>query len=249
MRGAADIMRTWLIHAGTAAILASATPVVAQSPSAPALNLSFDAEGRVNLVAQNVTVREILAEWSRQCGCHVVNAEKLVDAPLTLPLQFENASQAAVLESLLRDAAGYVLTPRRAGVQSASNYETIYILATSHPVENSFGMSYVPDVPLPISTPGAPDDEIAPVTPMVPGPDPETPPASSASAPFGSRTSSPNVFSTPVRSAPPSTPRTAPGAVTPAPPPQVPYGTMPSPSNTPPAGVSVPIIPVPPSGR
>jgi hypothetical protein len=249
-------MRTWLIHTATAAVLvaAAAAPVMAQMPSGTSLNLSFDAEGRVNLVAQNVTVREILAEWSRQCGCHVVNAEKLNDGPLTVPVQFQNAAQSDVLESLLRDAAGFVLTPRRAGMQSASLYETIYILATSSAVDNSFGLPYTPDVPMPAPTRGSPDDEIAPVTPVAPDPvGAEAPSGASPSNPFGSRTSSPNVFSTPSRPAPPSAPRTAPGGVTPPPP--VPSGampypsTLPYPSNTPPSGVSVPIVPVPPSGQ
>jgi hypothetical protein len=125
----------------TIAIAAFVLPVlvgpatVARAQTAPArqLQLSFESEGAVTLMASNVTVREILAEWARKCGCFVVNADRLAGGPLTVPIAFERESQARVLASLLRQAAGYVLTPRRAGTNSASAYETIFIVASSSP--------------------------------------------------------------------------------------------------------------------
>src|SRR5690606_14742826 len=136
-------MRGWLTGTALAALLSTATPAVAQMPAEPVLQLSFDANGRVTLIAHQVTARDILAEWARQCGCLVVNAARLNSAPLAVPIQFEQAEQSRVLQSLLREAAGYVLTPKRAGSQSASDYETIYILATSNPIAGA----YVPPPP------------------------------------------------------------------------------------------------------
>ena len=43
------------------------------------LQVSFK-DGSVTLVAQNVTVRDILAEWQRRNGCQFVNADKLIGA-------------------------------------------------------------------------------------------------------------------------------------------------------------------------
>ncbi|MEO7192886.1 MAG: hypothetical protein ABI051_17715 [Vicinamibacterales bacterium] len=139
--------------------------VWAQAPTAPrVLQLTFDADGSVNLEAQNVTVREILAEWARQCGCYIVNAQSLQGGPLTIPVAFPHAPQGKVLESLLRQAAGYTLTPRRAGSPSLSQYETIYIVATSAPSQTA----YTPPAPQqPTTTQGSPEDEIPPIVPTI----------------------------------------------------------------------------------
>jgi hypothetical protein len=183
------------------------------------LRLTFEPDGRVSLSAKGVTIREILTEWARQCGCYVVNGDKMTGGPIEVPLLFEHQSQATVLESLLRQAAGFVLTPQRAGVTSKSNFETIYIVATSTPAAGS----YVPSQTTPsygVSTPGGPDDEIPPVTPMTPGAVLALPPA--ASAP-----------STPTSTAPPGmAPSSYPTTSTPAPPPPGTPGTF------------VPIVPV-----
>ena len=87
------IAALWLTLAG---VLAS--PVHGQAPSPRRLQLAFDADKRVTLTAQNVTVAEILGEWARHCDCYVVNANRLTGAPLTIPVQFEHASQAEVLD-------------------------------------------------------------------------------------------------------------------------------------------------------
>lgn len=241
-------MRNTMIGAGLVfSLLVTAGPAAAQMPEARALNLSFDAQGRVNLTAQNVTVREILAEWARLCGCLIVNAAQLPGGSLTTPIQFENASQSAVLESLLRQAAGYVLTPKRAGVQSASHYETIYILATSNPITGAYIPPPMPAA-LPLPTAGSPDDEIPPIVPpgaAGAGQTSAPPPAQPASSnPFGS----PSVFGSgsPFGGTPPNTtptPPAQPGTVAPAPP-STPGSVIPRPYGTP-----VPIVPVPSSGQ
>ena len=59
--------------------------------AAPALAAAGDlsltiVDGRVTLVAQDVTVRQILAEWARIGGTKIVNGDKLIGPPLTLEL-------------------------------------------------------------------------------------------------------------------------------------------------------------------
>src|SRR5262245_5259092 len=78
----------------------------AQDPSDPAppprkLQLSFDGKGNVTLIAQSVTLQEVLAEWTRLGNCYFPNADKLSREPL-LPVQFENVPELRVLDSLLR---------------------------------------------------------------------------------------------------------------------------------------------------
>ena len=62
---------TGLLSAGLL-LLVTVHPT-AQSPASTErkLILSFDRNGLVTLVAQNVTVREILAEWTRQGGTQI----------------------------------------------------------------------------------------------------------------------------------------------------------------------------------
>lgn len=204
---------------------AGASGASAQAPGPRTLRMEFHADGAVTLQAQNVTPREIFMEWARQCGCFVVNADRLPGGPLSYPLVFTHESQAKVIESLLRSAAGYLLTPRRAGNTSASAYETIYILPTttaSASTASSFNQPYVP--PAPPTTPGSPDDEIPPVTPVpgaggatnAPRPDPNAArPAPSAGSGIPSRFVPVPIV--PVGSAPPGAPTAAPGQTTPAP--------------------------------
>ena len=131
----------------------------AQAPTERKLQLSFDHSGLVTLVAQNVTVRDILAEWARQGGTQMVNADKLTGAPITV--QFEAQPEAVVLESLLRSVAGYILVPRLAGSTGASMWQSVSILATSHPTALYSAPTSAPQI-APVVQP-MPDDEIAPV--------------------------------------------------------------------------------------
>src|SRR5262245_51556918 len=92
-------------------------------PAQRKLLLTFHPDATVTLSAQNVPVRDILAEWRRKCTCTVVNAERLAGAASPIPLFFDHADQAVVLDTLLRQAAGYTLTPQRIGAVSPSRFE------------------------------------------------------------------------------------------------------------------------------
>lgn len=165
-------LMSFVLATGLAAVVS--WPTVAQEPMLPAqsampappappirkLELTFDGNGNVTLVAQSVTVREILAEWTRKGGSQVVGAEGLGGGPITR--QFENRPEVEVLSSLLRSAAGVGLLPRAIGSNGPSRLN-VQIKATSNPTTGYMPTSSVTEAP--VTTPGFPGDEIPPVSP------------------------------------------------------------------------------------
>jgi len=177
------------------ALVGFATPglLAEQAPASPArrLEISFDLDGHVTLVAENVTLREVLAEWGRVGGAYMVNADKLPGGPISI-MRFDGRPEQEVLDSLLRSAAGYILGPRTARTSGPSLYETVMILPTSTPTATGAypGQTSAAN---PFRIPGAPEDEIPPVVPATGIPAPETPAQTEAPrAPAGSP--SPGVF-------------------------------------------------------
>ncbi len=159
-------------------LLVTVHPHAQTTAGARKLDLSFDHQGHVTLVAQNVTVREILAEWARLGGTTMVNADKLTGGPISV--QFEAQPEAAVLESLLRSSAGYILYPRLQGTQGASSWQSVSILATSHPTTlYTPAAQSAPQIAPVVQS--MPDDEIPPVT-VTPNPA-QTQPASQPNRP------------------------------------------------------------------
>jgi hypothetical protein len=141
-----------------------------QAPAAPKVQISFTDDGRVTLLANKATVREVLAEWSRVGGSTFVDAERLPTDPLTL--RYEARPEAEVIASVLGRAAGYVIGPRRIDSTAASQIEVVFVLATSNPTQGAFAPPAPQNFPPPqVPSRGAPDDEIAPVGPP-PGPQP-----------------------------------------------------------------------------
>jgi len=145
---------TWRVALATAL----GTFCLATGASAGELKLTI-ADGHVTLMAKDVTVREILAEWARVGQARIVNAEKLTGGPVTLELT--NVPEAGALDAILRSAAGYVLAPRTAGAPGASVYDRIMILASSRapaaasPSASPFTSRPMPQAPLQT----APDEE------------------------------------------------------------------------------------------
>ena len=91
------------------AVLAWVSPARAQS-----VKVDFH-DGRVSVSAQNAPLRVILDEWARLGGATIVNGDRLGGPPLTLELTAVTERQA--LDTLLRNVAGYMLAPRRAGTR------------------------------------------------------------------------------------------------------------------------------------
>lgn len=104
--------------------------VIGRPAMAEELKLAIH-DGRVTLIAQNVTVGEILAEWARLGQTRIVNAEKLAGPRVTLVLLDVSEDQA--LQTVLRSASGYVAAARRAGTPGGSGFDRILILASSQP--------------------------------------------------------------------------------------------------------------------
>jgi hypothetical protein len=92
------------------------------------LKLSI-ANGRATLIATDVPVRQILAEWSRIGETKIVNGEKVIGPNLTLELV--DRPEREVLDAVLRTAAGYVAAPRSAMAGNLSVFDRILILPTS----------------------------------------------------------------------------------------------------------------------
>ena len=163
----------------TALLSIGVLPAAAQS-----VKLSFHG-GKVDLVAENATVRAILTEWARVGSTRIVNAERLVGPPVTV--EFKDAYEQRVLEALLRNVSGYIVGPRPiADASNTSGIDRIVILPTStapgpSPVTPAVsrppGPQPIRRLPIPIDD--AADDTLDDIDPTVangPGPArPETP--------------------------------------------------------------------------
>jgi hypothetical protein len=163
------------------------------------LEISFSGSN-VTLKARNVSLPQILAEWARLSGCVILNAERLPSTPITIPVLYENMSQRAVLESLLRPAAGFILSPRTAGRAGATDFELVYILATSNPTPSGYagGSTYQPPVTAMDPT------ELPPNVPPPPQPQPQQPPPDNAPPPAARPGGIPGV-QVPIIAVPPAT--------------------------------------------
>lgn len=150
------------------------------------LDVSFN-NGNVTIVAENVTLREIMAEWGRKGGSRIVNAEKLGGAAIPY-LEFKDEPEVVVLRSLLRDVPGYGAAPRIAPAANASSLEAVFILATrtvpvsgasaaspvAQPIQQAIQQPSQPQsVPQPVA--GSVDNEIPPVRPVAGEVPPSTP--------------------------------------------------------------------------
>ena len=87
------------------------------------------ANGRATIIAKDVPVRQILAEWARVGETKLVNAERVMGGPVSLELI--DVPEKEALDILLRTAAGYIAAPRPANLAGASQYDRVIILATS----------------------------------------------------------------------------------------------------------------------
>jgi len=116
-------MKTFHVLAVVALLAAGATSAAAQG-----VTLEFQG-GKVRLLAQNVSVSQILAEWSRRGRTTIVNGERVPGPPVTLEL--ENVSEQEALDIVLRNVSGYLVAARETAISGASAYDRIYILPTS----------------------------------------------------------------------------------------------------------------------
>ena len=122
--------------------------------AAPAVRLSFS-DGRVWLSANGATVGQILAEWARVGGTHVVNGERVAGQPLTLELSGVPEMQA--LDIVLRSAGGFIAAARPPEQDSAaanvSRFGQITVLPPGAPPRADVASRTGTDSPPPASTP------------------------------------------------------------------------------------------------
>jgi hypothetical protein len=169
-----------------AALLTSALPMRAQSTRK--LDISFN-EGKVTIVAENVTLAEILAEWTRKGGSRFEISGRLPATPMMLT-EFKDQPEGDVLRTLLREAPGYGAQMRTAG-PGASTIQTAFILAARTTTATSSASAPISQPlqqsPSPVAAPrmiqGSPDDEIPPVRPLTPDMNPSGNPSTPANGP------------------------------------------------------------------
>jgi hypothetical protein len=119
------------------ACLAVAALLLAVSTASADVRLTMQ-NGRVSLVAKDVTVRQILAEWARVGQTKIVNMERVPGGPVTLELI--NVPEAQALEVLLRTLSGYITAPRPVEAANLSRFDRIILmptLAAARPVTSS----------------------------------------------------------------------------------------------------------------
>jgi hypothetical protein len=160
--------------------LAAAAAFLA-SPAHADVRVSM-ANGRVTVVAKEATPRQILEEWARIGHTRIVNADRLTGPPMSLELQ--DVPEAQALDTLLRSASGYVAAPRADDLPNASQFDRIFILATSSPARPAAapqaGQAQAP-APAPFRPPvfpsgGDPPAEQPAPPPAQPGAAPPRPP-------------------------------------------------------------------------
>lgn len=140
--------------------------------------------GRVTLVAKDVPLRQILAEWARLGQTNIVNGDKLTGPSLTLELI--DRPEREVLEVLLRSASGYIAAQRPVSIANASVFDRVMILPTSRgpvgvaatppPQFGRANMGQTMQMPPPMTDDDEPMDPSVPLNqPMVNQPGPPFP--------------------------------------------------------------------------
>jgi hypothetical protein len=172
-------MKKWLGCAAIAAALA-----VPSLAAAGDLRLSIG-NGRVTIVAQDVTVKQILDEWSRVGQTKIVGAERLGTTLVTLELR--DVAEGRALESLLRSASGYIAKPRLASATGgASTIDCVLIMPASRaPIQTNAPPPY--NAARPANTvlmPNIVDDDVDTPSPILPpGSVPAQPPPQGQAVP------------------------------------------------------------------
>ncbi|MEO8077516.1 MAG: hypothetical protein ABI818_14395 [Acidobacteriota bacterium] len=141
--------------------------------------------GRATLIAQDVPLRQILAEWARLGQTTIVNGDKLTGPSVTL--QLVDRPEREVLELLLRSASGYIAAQREVNVPGASVFDRVMILPTSRgPVGTAAttGPSPFPRANLAQQMPLAAMDDDEPLDPNSPN-GPNGPNGANIPIPFG----------------------------------------------------------------
>ena len=132
------------------------------SATAGELKLTIQ-NGLVTLIADEVPLSAIMAEWARLGQTQVVNGDK-ISTPVSL--QIVDMPERRALDILLRPVSGYMVAERPSATAGASVFDRIMILPTSRPPANTGPINSPPPTFLPRNVP---------VQPVVPEPDEDQP--------------------------------------------------------------------------
>jgi hypothetical protein len=184
--------------------------LVIPAPASAQLKLTMEG-GMVTLIAKDVPLSVIMAEWARVGRTSIVNGDKIF-TPVTI--QLENVPERKALDILLRNAAGYMIAERATPIAGVSAFDRIMILPTSRPPANAPPLQpatpapFAPPRPMPVPV----QDDQEPTSPNVPQQNPMMP-----GQPGMAQPGNPNT---------PQAPLTAPrpGMITPPPQQPVPFG-------------------------
>ena len=194
------------------AVLVIPAPASAQAQ----LKLTMDG-GMVTLIAKDVPLSAIMAEWAKVGKTNIVNGDKIF-TPVTI--QLENVPERKALDILLRNAAGYMIAERATPMAGMSSFDRIMILPTSRPPANAPPLQpampapFAPPRPMPVPV----QDDQEPTSPNVPQQNPMVPgQPPGMGQPGMAQPGNPNT---------PQAPLTAPrpGMITPPPQQPVPFG-------------------------
>ncbi|MEO6212998.1 MAG: hypothetical protein ABIP65_05160 [Vicinamibacterales bacterium] len=138
--------------------------VALSAPSAFAgpgeLKLSM-ARGLVTIVADQVPVSRILAEWARVGQTRIVNGDKLLT---TVSIQLVDWPERKALDLLLRSASGYMAAERQGAPDGASTLDRVMILPFSRGPANTIPAAASPPPfnarPMPQPQPDVDDDPV-----------------------------------------------------------------------------------------
>jgi hypothetical protein len=180
--------------------------------------------GRVTIVADQVPVSRILAEWSRVGQTRIVNGERLLT---NVSLEVIDWPERKALDLVLRSASGYMAAERQgvAVSASASTFDRVMILPFSKGPANTMPVASTPAPfnprPMPQQQPEVDDDQPVVAPPPMQQPQTQTMP--------GMPPAPHNVPGQPQQQVNPNAPTTLPrpGMLPQANPQQVPFGTTP----------------------
>ena len=102
--------------------------ILAASPAFADVKVTIG-NGRVTLVAKDVTVRQILTEWARVGQTRIINLDRVVGGPVSMELN--NMPEAQALDVLLRSVSGYLAAPRPVDAANLSHFDRIVVMPTS----------------------------------------------------------------------------------------------------------------------
>ena len=142
------------LHSFALAALVTAACLTAQPASAEVQVTMHD--GVVTIVAKDVTVRQILAEWARVGQTRIVNPDVVTGGPISL--QLTNMPEQQALDIILRTAS-YLAAPRQTAVANASRFDRIVLMpSSSAPPARAAAAPPPPAFPQPRPLP-VPDDQ------------------------------------------------------------------------------------------